>query len=488
MSVRRGKWHPPPAPTPMILHLPRRSRLSRQAKPRTKSPAPLPPKPNLEELMRQESRNFREVDRRARVEPLRSSSGESSGQSAEEGWRFQAEVLRAECNFLRMEREIALRKVEKNRSEMETALRSAVEALVSGKEKIDGSGSVKAALDEGIEELQSKIDEIQGGWRLPRRKMSGSVGNFDRRASVLRRRLERMVEETCVREIREVSESAEPASSSKMGSEKQNEDALHLPDQKCQFPDVEKLRRKMERLSRGMREMEKGFLVSSSNSTAAAGGNRRPDGMLGCTVVGGTAADRRLRLRPQSEEVGIERDLENSSNGGGCCNSKELLEKIMEQVMSEEEQWGEMQAMLDKVKSDMENLRSSRDLWEHRAMSSDLNLRSLSSKMLEWKRRALDAERAEADLRKQIDALAPEAKNSAPATLSDQLHSEICKLKQLKIRERQQRKSSELRAEKEKIVRSCRFVDLKCDHPNQRSPLREIRNQPSDRSAVRTFR
>jgi hypothetical protein len=51
--------------------------------------------------------------------------------SGEEKWRFQAEMLRAECNFLRMEREVAVRKLDRQRGQMETALKSAVETLVS---------------------------------------------------------------------------------------------------------------------------------------------------------------------------------------------------------------------------------------------------------------------------------------------------------------------------------------------------------------------
>ena len=49
----------------------------------------------------------------------------------EEKWQFQAEILRAECNFLRMEREVALRKLDRHRGQMEAALKSAVETLVS---------------------------------------------------------------------------------------------------------------------------------------------------------------------------------------------------------------------------------------------------------------------------------------------------------------------------------------------------------------------
>lgn len=56
---------------------------------------------------------------------------EGCGGFAEEKWRFQSEMLRAECNLLRMEREFALKKLEKNRVKMETTLRSAVQTLQS---------------------------------------------------------------------------------------------------------------------------------------------------------------------------------------------------------------------------------------------------------------------------------------------------------------------------------------------------------------------
>ena len=61
----------------------------------------------------------------------RSASGPSLSGKQEEKWRFQAEILHAECNFLRMEREVALRKLDRHRGQMEAALKSAVETLVS---------------------------------------------------------------------------------------------------------------------------------------------------------------------------------------------------------------------------------------------------------------------------------------------------------------------------------------------------------------------
>lgn len=48
-----------------------------------------------------------------------------------EKWRFQAEILRAECNLLRMEKEIAVKKLERNRVKLEKTLRNAVQTLVS---------------------------------------------------------------------------------------------------------------------------------------------------------------------------------------------------------------------------------------------------------------------------------------------------------------------------------------------------------------------
>lgn len=57
--------------------------------------------------------------------------GGSRERLGEEKWRFQAEMLRAECNFLRMEREFALKKLERNRVKMEKTLRSAVQTLIS---------------------------------------------------------------------------------------------------------------------------------------------------------------------------------------------------------------------------------------------------------------------------------------------------------------------------------------------------------------------
>lgn len=66
-----------------------------------------------------------EEERRERVEERESVVME------EEKWKFQAEMLRAECNLLRMERDIAVKKMERRRVQVERALRSAVQTLLS---------------------------------------------------------------------------------------------------------------------------------------------------------------------------------------------------------------------------------------------------------------------------------------------------------------------------------------------------------------------
>jgi len=131
-ASRRPKWrhHPPPPPTPRILHFPRRrpsfrrdlksnnsnrlgTLIDRERRAR-------PPTVLLDNNVGSESER-----RRERV-------GSPKGWALEEEkWKFQAEMLRAECNLLRMEKEIAVKKLQRTRVKMETTLRSALHTLVS---------------------------------------------------------------------------------------------------------------------------------------------------------------------------------------------------------------------------------------------------------------------------------------------------------------------------------------------------------------------
>ena len=76
-----------------------------------------------------------EERRRERVEERESSevavNGGERSALEEEKWRFQAEMLRAECNLLRMEKEIASKKLERARVNTQRALRSVIHSLVS---------------------------------------------------------------------------------------------------------------------------------------------------------------------------------------------------------------------------------------------------------------------------------------------------------------------------------------------------------------------
>ncbi|XP_008801695.2 myosin heavy chain, embryonic smooth muscle isoform-like [Phoenix dactylifera] len=486
MATRRGKWHPPPVPTPRIIHLPRRSRLSGPPKAPASKVRPttrLPPGSgrNLGALLDEErSLSGGHSERRAKVE-VAALSGESGGDSGEERWRFQAEILRAECNFLRMERAMALRKLERNRSQMEAALRSAMETLISGRNKINGSESVEAALEEEIEELEEKLEELQlerSGRRrgiesfreLPR----SCRRNFDRQASVLRRRLEKMPDETSVREIREIA-----------AEEKyDNKNSPLQSDRRCRFLDkMEMLKTRMEGLSKGMWERieEYGCLLSTnfyySHSTAGSSDSVKTSGqrVIDYTEMA-EKAHTHYQQQPQQQQVEEKRWAVIGS--GNCCNCK-VVGRIMEQVRVETEQWSEMQGMLDQVRVEMEELQSSRELWQHRAITSDIDMRSIQSQMLEWKQRAYASEHKVTELQKQMSELQIKLQSTTvelfhPSTSSTGTRSKTLNQDFQRIKHHQHRLLDSHR-EKEKHALVRRFKNSQKNFP-RRSPLQDIGN------------
>lgn len=118
----KPKLHPlPPQLSPKILNLP--TAKSRRKKSKNAAKKNEYYKGKLESLFDQE-REF------SRTCPAVVLANNGSGVAAEK-WRFQVEMLRAECNFLRMEREFALKKLERNRVKMERTLHSAVNTLLS---------------------------------------------------------------------------------------------------------------------------------------------------------------------------------------------------------------------------------------------------------------------------------------------------------------------------------------------------------------------
>ncbi|MQM17668.1 hypothetical protein Taro_050640 [Colocasia esculenta] len=459
MSARRAKWHLPPPPTPRILHLPRRSRrrsgtaASAIAVRRPPPPAPAPaehvgnPCGILEELFDRD-RSFNR-DRRARVDS-RSPSPTSRAPRAERGsrpdseearWRLEAEVLRAECNFLRMEREVALRKLESNRVQMEAALRSAVQTL--GRKKIDGEQGMGAALQEEIDELQSKLELLH---RCSRRQRSGRIctsldltlrgqssgSNFDRKASRLRRRLEEMAakvkktatsiqceeekqeeeEEIFVREIREIASESASVSAEKGDRQVDVEDVetktrgCLMPGWRCRLHDVEILWMKMEGVSKVMLQRMESYestLSSSSSSSScraarAAAANSKTDDprvartrqachlspsliVLSLTYQNGLCVLQPIDCYGFKDSCGASADCVEDGKGfcyGGC---REVVGKVMEQVREEAQQWNEMQSMLEQVRREMEDLQCARDFWERCAVASDAKLRAATAQV-----------------------------------------------------------------------------------------------------------
>lgn len=55
------------------------------------------------------------------------------------------------------------------------------------------------------------------------------------------------------------------------------------------------------------------------------------------------------------------------------------MQRVVEQVRAETEQWSQMQEMLGQVRDEMEELQASRDFWEDRALDSDHQIQLLHS-------------------------------------------------------------------------------------------------------------
>ncbi|PIN13384.1 hypothetical protein CDL12_13985, partial [Handroanthus impetiginosus] len=343
-TSRRTKWHPP-APSPKILHFPRSRRTRRKqqkttAHPHRRSnpllqlePEYLSSRVNVENLFNQESEaplilsnsNSKTLafERRDRVEKVY--FGEYNGGFEKEKWMFQAEILRAECNFLRMERELALKKMERNKVKMEKTLRSAVQTLVSGKKKIFEGKNANGVLEKEIEDLSHKLEELQKGSRIKDKEVR-KCSNFDQKASLLQHRLENLGE---------------------------------LSDTSClnesQAHDLDK--------SNDVDELRKNSSCASSASI--------PKGIQ-CTF-----STRQLHQEPMLHE---------DNRCSGHC--KVIVRKIIEQVRAETEQWSQMQEMLEKVRGEMQELEASRDFWENRAHNGDCEIQSLKHAVEEWKDKA----------------------------------------------------------------------------------------------------
>ncbi|MBA0857435.1 hypothetical protein Goshw_012445 [Gossypium schwendimanii] len=460
--TRRAKWQYPPAqPTPRILHLPRR--------PRRKAPKPSPSKQLtwqkdrkgvLERLFDQERsfasgavpvmlltpRESEEERRRGRVEEeeKRANTHNSVVFVEEEKWRFQAEMLRAECNLLRMERKIAIKKMERRRVHMERTLKSALEILLSGRKNIcEGKDVNLVLLDEQINDLVEKIEKLQkrtGVKELEVKKCS----NFDKHVCLLQRQLQKFGfgglsdEEICVKEIREMAEASLSIKISNEGSGSFASTSNH------HNRNVESLRRKMDGLLESMEE-EYGSLFSTSDLSSSSS----------------------LQQSNKEEKMGHETRV-----CSGHC--KAIVERVVEQIRGETEQWSQMQDMLGLVRDEMEELHASRDFWEDRALDSDNQIQSLQSAVKEWRQRAVSSEAKAKELEAQIYVLRQEMERLRQGRDRKSVRPQIASpINQL-----------EAQNETEKRVLVCR---LKEDDPNpkdgrrkpqtcRRSPLTDIGN------------
>ncbi|KAK7341235.1 hypothetical protein VNO80_24161 [Phaseolus coccineus] len=373
-ASRRPKWrhHPPPPPTPRILHFPRR-------------------RPSFQRDLKANNSNRLGtlIDRERRARPpivlldnnigsegerRRERVGSPKGWALEEEkWKFQAEMLRAECNLLRMEKEIAVKKLQRTRVKMETTLRSALHTLVSGRIRICEGKNVDMVLDEEIHELAEKLQ------RLQKRSKVKDLGarknkNLDKQVSVLQRLLEKIggsSDEIYLREFQEM-------------------ENISLSIKRCSRIDdsivasgklnVEILRRKMEGLSKGilLQRMEEEYnsLLSSASSSLASS----------------ASTSKRVEFQ-DSSSVRVPHQEKLSCEGNPCSgHCKTVVRRIVEQVRAETEQWSQMQEMLGQVREEMEELQASRDFWEDRARQYDFDIQSLHNTVQEWKEKAVSSE------------------------------------------------------------------------------------------------
>ncbi|CAI9761623.1 unnamed protein product [Fraxinus pennsylvanica] len=282
----------------------------------------------------------------------------------EEGtWRFQAELLRDECSFLRTEREFALKKLEKNRVKMERTLQSAVHTLISGKKKISEGKNDNAVLEEEIEDLAEKLDELQMNLRI------NTSRNLDKENSV--------------------------------SDYRSRNKAIG----------VDKLRRKMEGFSKGMLdrvEEDCGSLLSSRANSSVPGSastSKRVDRF----IEPSTFSTRQSYQEPVS--------LEENKCSGRC---KTIISRIVEQVRVENEQWSQMQLMLGRVRGEMDELQESRDFWESHALDLDSEIQSLRRAVKEWRKKALGFEKKANELQVKLSSLKGVLQKSKTELNSDQ--------------------------------------------------------------------
>ncbi|GAA0184772.1 actin or actin-binding cytoskeletal protein [Lithospermum erythrorhizon] len=330
-TARRPKWHPtPPPPSPKILHFPRRIR-RKQPKKASPTTTKIPSrhhshdptnfhknyyhfsdnkKTRLESLLGQEQdfsdnkqgrletlfgqeKEFTRTDndvpvvllnssysfscsdeqRRERVEDMDNDESLMETGFGEDKWRFQAEILRAECSFLRMEREFALKKLERNRKQLERALTSAVQALISGQNKMCERKNGNVEFEKELKELAEKLIELQKSSRAKDVELR-NCHNFDKQACRLQHHLEKLGGRVAFeKSLQEKEESSLPTNASDDIDKESDVSELKNRSMSSDNVKVEVLRRKMEGFSMGMLDRmaeEYGSILTATTNTSVA--------------------------------------------------------------------------------------------------------------------------------------------------------------------------------------------------------------------------
>ncbi|ESQ30343.1 hypothetical protein EUTSA_v10011423mg [Eutrema salsugineum] len=472
MMMKKSKWQYPQVgpPTPRILQLPRRHSVRRHAAKVKTTPSSSSSSSHkdqrvkLEVLFHQE-RSFdrgtspgpivtvndeeKEGRRRGKVADGREIGGFDEVEEAK--WRFQAEMLRSECNLLRIEKDIAMKKIERRKKRMERTLRSAVHTLLSGKQRISEGKKESQVLEDEISCLIEKLNELKSP-KVKDIEVRNCRHNFDRQASVLRRELEKfdegVSEEVCVKGIQKMAEASFLVNPNILA------DQNVLKNNKG---NIDTLSSTMEALSKGvlLERMKKEYgssLFAPSTS-----------------VVSQT-----IDLQDVSVQDMYNKAIKVNEEKQDCSrHCKAVMRKIADEVRAEAEQWSQMQEMLGQVRNEMEELQSCRDFWQNRALDSDSQIQSLHSSVEGWRRKALSSE----------------------AKLKN-LQAEVCGLQEDIERLRKEHKlepeKNKLPSESEKRVLICRLKENR--HSNNgdwskssegrtttkpscsRPPLREIKN------------
>ncbi|CAN6931059.1 unnamed protein product [Brassica oleracea] len=326
MERRNGMVGPP---APRILQLPRRHSVRRR---NTTSPKKKDQRVMLEALFHQERSFHHEEEggrRRGKVADGREISRSSPVDEAK--WRFQAEMLRSECNLLRVEKEIAMKKMERRKKRMERTLRSAVLILLSGKQRISEGKKESNVLEDEISYLIEKLNELKS----PKVKdMEGGNyrHNFDRQASVLRRELEKLDEgEVCVKGIQKMAEDSFLVNPNS------------LPDQ-----NIDTLGSKLEELSKGV-------------FVQAHGENR------------GCSRHCKALMRKIADQARAEAEQ--------WSEMQEMLSQVrneMEELQTCRDFWQNRALESD---SQIQNLHSSVEGWRRKALSSEAKLKNLEAEV-----------------------------------------------------------------------------------------------------------